>query len=158
MGNSEEVEIINITVGLVEERCLIDLVQGSEHFALRFEDQMKALRFIQCLTAEGACVSQPHALVTLTCQIEARPSVAKESAVPSLAPAHLQFINEIQCVLWSRHPLPKKKKLMLSFLRSLLPAGSLKALGQLSPEILVARMKAELPDEPSQVTDVILSR
>ena len=114
---------------------------------------MKALRFIRCLTDEGACVCQPHTLVNLTCQVEDRPSEVKARAVPVLDPEHMRFINETRSVLWSRHPFAKKKRLVLSLIRALLSVKSYKALSQLSPEILVAWMKAEFPDEQLHAQD-----
>jgi len=147
MVSVEQVRIINIAVGPGEERCSIDLVQGSEHFALKFEEQVKALRFIRYLTAEGACVSQPYALVNLTHQVASCPLETKVRPGHTLAPAHSRFISETRNVLWSPHSLPKKKKLVLSLLRTLLSVRSLEALNQLSPEILIARVKAEFSEE-----------
>ncbi|GGR30260.1 hypothetical protein [Deinococcus ruber] len=147
MGNLGQIQIISIAVEPGEERCSIGMMQGSEHFALNFEEQVKALRFIRYLTAEGACVSQPRMLAKLTQQPALCLSKIEVRPIHTLAPAHAHFIKETQNVLWSPHSLPRKKKLVLSLLRSLLSARSLEVLSHLSPEILIARVKAEFSEE-----------
>lgn len=147
MERLRQVRIINIAVGPGEERCSIDLMQDTEHFVLKFEEQVKALRFVHYLTAEGTCVSQQHALVTLMHQARSCPSRTEVHSVQTLAPGHVRFISETQNVLWSSHSLPRKKKLVLSLLRSLISTRSFEVLSQLSPEILIARVKAEFSEE-----------
>lgn len=110
---------------------------------LRFPSASRALLFLRYLAAElpGGRMSGGPDLERLVAQSEAEaPSPAPAGMT---TPEHEAFIRQVGEVIWSAAPSGHKRTLLLALYRPLLPEPSLKAVAQLPPEMLIARLKME---------------
>lgn len=119
--------------------------------ALRFDDPVKALRFIGHIL-EAVNAPDVVEVVGLT---ELRRQAARAPLWNSAPPQHTtsieheRFIRRAVAILHVALPPIQKRDRLLTLFRALLPTASMAALRRLPPEVLIARLKTELPDDAS---------
>lgn len=126
--------------------------EGDVEVTLRFTNPDKALRFIghvlEAVNEPGvvevvgvACLHHRTASATLRTETPTTPTPHTTS------PEHERFIRRAAAILYAPLPVIQRRERLLKAFRSLLPAASMTALRQLPPEVLIARLKAELHDD-----------
>lgn len=126
--------------------------EGDVEVTLRFTSPDKALRFIGHILE---AVDEPEVVEVLGVAClhhQVAPTPLRTGTPATLtphttSPEHERFIRRAAAILYAALPMTQRRERLLKVFRALLPADSMAALRTLPPEVLIARLKTELPDD-----------
>ncbi|WP_216326064.1 hypothetical protein [Deinococcus aestuarii] len=132
--------------------------EGDADATLRFDDPVKALRFVGYVLEEASPpeVVEVVGLPELRCRAAQAPFWNSASPQHTTSLEHERFIRRAAGILHAALPDTQKCDRLLTLFRALLPPASMAALRRLPPEVLIARLKTELPgDAPPSLAQAV---